>query len=245
MFINTSTEAPQTRTSVWIPIARTYITLIYPVLLVLIGARLVMSPAFLSFEYNRPDFPPDFYGFTTEDRLRYAPYAVNYLLNGEDIDYLGDLTFPDGTALYNARELRHMRDVKVLTTAAFGFAVVGGALALAAMIYLWRRAPTNLALALRNGALLTIGLILLIALTAVAAWDFFFTLFHQLFFEADTWYFLYSDTLIRLFPEQFWFDASILIGVIAVLASLITLTILRAARGRKEAAPHPPTPAPK
>ncbi len=227
-----------------IPLARAYLTLIYPVLLILMGARLVMSPGFLSFEYNRPDFPADFYGFTTADRLTYAPYAVDYLLNGEDIDYLGDLTFDDGRGLFNDRELRHMRDVKALTTAAFGFAVGAGALAIAATVYLWRRAPNTLALALRSGAFLTIALILLIALTALAAWDFFFTGFHRIFFEGDTWYFLYSDTLIRLFPEQFWFDAAILIGVIAVLAALITLTIIRIAVGRKQppaAAPHPPT----
>ncbi len=28
--------------------------------------------------------------------------------------------------------------------------------------------------------------------------------FHHLFFQGDTWLFLYSDTLIRLFPERFW-----------------------------------------
>jgi integral membrane protein (TIGR01906 family) len=229
-----------------IPIARTYLTLIYPVLLILLGARLVMSESFLRFEYNRPDFPADFYGLSTEDRLTFAPYAVNYLLNGEDIDYLADLTFPDGTA-FNARELRHMRDVKELTTAAFAFAVGAGGLAIAAVAYLWRRAPNNLALALRNGSLLTIGLILLIALLTLAAWDFFFTAFHEIFFADDTWYFLYSDNLIRLFPEQFWFDAAILIGVIAVLAALVTLTIVRVTAGRKElpaSTPHPPTPSP-
>jgi uncharacterized membrane protein len=28
--------------------------------------------------------------------------------------------------------------------------------------------------------------------------------FHQLFFDPNTWTFLFSDTLIRLFPERFW-----------------------------------------
>jgi integral membrane protein (TIGR01906 family) len=231
--IDTRTTSAKSST---IMIARTYLTIIYPVLLILMGARLVMSENFLNFEYNRPDFPVDYYGLTTEDRLTFAPYAVNYLLNGEDIDYLGNLEFPDGTR-FNDRELRHMRDVKGLTTVAFAFGIIGTVLALGAVAYLWRRAPNNLALALRNGAFLTIALILLIALTALAAWDFFFTGFHELFFADDTWYFLYSDNLIRLFPEQFWFDAAILIGVIAVLAALITLTIVRVTRK-----PSPPAP---
>jgi uncharacterized membrane protein len=40
---------------------------------------------------------------------------------------------------------------------------------------------------------------------ALAFWQ-FFTLFHGLFFEGDSWLFLYSDTLIRLFPIRFWQD---------------------------------------
>ena len=84
---------------------RGYITVTMPFLLALIAIRFVMSPLFLQLEYNRPDFPEDYYGFTQEDRLNYAPFAIQYLLNGDDINFLGDLKFPDGTAMYNAREL--------------------------------------------------------------------------------------------------------------------------------------------
>jgi integral membrane protein (TIGR01906 family) len=44
--------------------------------------------------------------------------------------------------------------------------------------------------------------------------DAFFLQFHQLFFEGDSFAFRYDDTLIRLYPEQLWNDASILIGVL-------------------------------
>ena len=37
------------------------VTLLTPVVLVLTAVRLLMMPAFLSFEYNTPNFPPDFY----------------------------------------------------------------------------------------------------------------------------------------------------------------------------------------
>lgn len=204
---------------------RLFLITAFPVLLVLIGVRLVMTPLFLSFEYQRAGFPADFYGFTTEDRLQYAPYALDYLLNGEDIDYLGNLTFPDGTPLYNERELRHMHDVKIVTQAAFGLALILGAAALAATAYLARRRDLRPVLAgsLLAGALLTLGIIAGIVAIAVANWDFFFSRFHQIFFEGDTWTFAYSDTLIRLFPEQFWFDAALAIGLLTVLGSLVAL----------------------
>ena len=65
-----------------------------------------------------PYFPPDEYGFTKADRLKWAPYALDYLVNNADISYLGDLKFDDGTPLYNERELSHMADVKRVTQGA-------------------------------------------------------------------------------------------------------------------------------
>ncbi|MCB9451741.1 MAG: TIGR01906 family membrane protein [Anaerolineaceae bacterium] len=206
------------------------ITLIYPFLLTLIAARLVMTPVFLQFEYNRPDFPPDLYGFTREDRLNYAPYALNYMLNGDGITYLGDLRFPDGGALFHPDELRHMEDVKVVTTAAFSAAVAAGLVMLTVGVYLFRQPETRpfLRKAFFNGSILTLSLIAAIVVAALLNWDAFFTGFHTLFFASGTWRFAYSDTLIRLFPEQFWFDAALTIGGIVIGGSLLTL----AAAGR-------------
>src|SRR5690348_492961 len=109
----TMTETRASKGVLWV--AQSYLTVIFPFVLVLLAARLVMTPLFLQFEYNRPDFPPDEFGFTREDRLNYAPYALNYLLNGAGVEYLGDLKDSDGRLLYQADELRHMRDVKNLT----------------------------------------------------------------------------------------------------------------------------------
>lgn len=205
-----------------IRIARTYLIVVYPALLVLIGARLVMSPLFLQFEYNLPGFPPDPYGFTQADRLTYAPYALNYLLNGADISYLGDLKFPDGAPLYQAPELRHMHDVKVVTQAAFAIALIGGLLAVAAGFYLVRTDRSALRWGLFYAALFTIAVVVAIIVVAVTSWDTFFVDFHELLFQNGTWYFPTSDTLIRLFPEQFWFDAALAIGGITVSGAIVT-----------------------
>jgi integral membrane protein (TIGR01906 family) len=198
-----------------------YLTLAVPILLALAGVRLVMSPAFLYFEYTRPDFPEDIYGFTQADRLQYAPYALNYLLNGEDIDYLSSLRFPTGGSLYNANELRHMRDVKVITQYAylFGTAILLGTLLAIVTLGCRKDSQPDLRRGIMNGSVLTLGIIVTIVAMAVISWDTFFTAFHTLFFESGTWRFAYSDTLIRLFPEQFWFDAALTIGVIMTLGA--------------------------
>jgi integral membrane protein (TIGR01906 family) len=208
-------------------ILRIYLTIMFPLLVVLIAVRIVMTPAFLYFEYTRPGFPDDFYGLTQQDRLDYAPYLIAYLLNSEDITFLGNLTFPDGTSLFNTRELHHMHDVKIVTQYAFLFAMIAGILGLVAAFTLWRNKDTrhDLRLALMNGSMLTLGIIVTIVALAVLNWETFFVGFHEMFFESDTWYFAYSDTLIRLFPEQFWFDAALLVGTVSTFVAGITLFI--------------------
>jgi len=217
--VSTMTETRAAKGVFWI--ARSYLTVIFPFVLVLLAARLVMTPLFLQFEYNRSDFPPDEFGFTREDRLNYAPYALNYLLNGAGVEYLGDLKGSDGRLLYQADELRHMRDVKNLTQIAFGVAFFAGLIGIADAVFLARRSPERLRRALFYGALVTLALVAAIIVVVVTDWDGFFVGFHEMFFQNGTWYFPTSDTLIRLFPEQFWFDAALTIGGITVITSLI------------------------
>ena len=191
--------------------------LLIPAALILTGLRLLLTPLFLQVEYRMPGFPADTYGFNLQDRLRWAPYALDYLLNDADISYLADLRFDDGGPLYNQRELDHMVDVKVLTGMALrAWAAVLGGLAVFS-IWAWRAdAQPAYRLGLRRGGWLTVGLVVVVLLlVAVNFWE-LFSAFHALFFEGDTWLFLYSDTLIRLFPMRFWQDAFILVGLIAV-----------------------------
>ncbi|MDZ4669568.1 MAG: TIGR01906 family membrane protein [Phototrophicales bacterium] len=230
MITETATPLPTVSTTMrLIKLAlRLYFMLAVVILLPLLSARLVMTPLFLQFEYHRADFPEDFYGFTLEDRLYYAPFALDYLLTDADIDYLGDLTFPNSSrTLFNASELHHMVDVKIVTQWAFLILAVGGIGSLALIAGLWRNSDLrdSIRLGIFSGAILTISLIIAIVIAAVVAWDTFFTLFHTLLFESGTWQFLYSDTLIRLFPEKFWFDASLTIGILTTLFALILLTI--------------------
>jgi integral membrane protein (TIGR01906 family) len=204
---------------------RVLITLALPGVLVLTAVRLVMSEPFVRLEYARPGFPADRYGFSEQDRLHYAPYAVRYLLNDSDISYLGDLTFADGMPLYSARELQHMEDVKTVTRAAFRIDTVLSLILLVGVVALGWRRRTRRALrrALSDGGVFTIALIVTLTVLILANWDYFFDTFHELFFQGDSWLFSNSDSLIRLFPEQFWFDAALTIGFLTVLGALAAI----------------------
>ncbi len=222
-------------------IARSIVIIAVPVVLTVFAVRLVMTPTFMQIEYTRPGFPLDFYGFTTEERLQYGPYLTEYLLNDESVLFLADLRLPRDRVppdvciiaaeddslchMFNERELRHMADVKVVARAALRVGTASAVMMVAAAGFLFLRNRRSFWQALFGGGALTIGLILTIIAGALVAWDAFFTGFHTLFFEGDSWLFRYSDTLIRLFPEQFWFDAAVVIGVTAALLALIMMVV--------------------
>lgn len=200
------------------------IATLVPIALIGLGIRALLTPTFLRVEYNMPYFPPDEYGFTKEDRLKWAPYALDYLVNSADISYLGDLKFDDGTSLYNERELSHMEDVKRVTLGALNVWYISLALLVMLGIWSWRGDwIQTFRLGLMRGGWLMVGLagaIGLIVLIGILInpnvfWN-FFAGFHSLFFEGDSWLFLYSDTLIRLFPLRFWQDAFLFASVIAL-----------------------------
>jgi integral membrane protein (TIGR01906 family) len=55
----------------------------------------------------------------------------------------------------------------------------------------------------------------------------FFTAFHRVFFSGDTWLFNYTDTLIRLYPVQFWFDAATVIGLTTIAEAIVLGLVAR------------------
>ena len=218
---------------------RLYFTLALPFLLAAAAARLLLSEPFLQFEYQRHGFPADVYGFTVDDRLAYGRIAVDFLFNGEGIDYLASLRLPaemcwisdagaKSCALFNERELRHMSDVKRTTSAAFALATLCAFLGLGAVVGAWRheRARSYILVGIRRGCRLTLWTVASLALLSLTAWDRAFEAFHQLFFAAGSWRFPFSDSLIRLYPEQLFFDAALAIAIFASVCALVILRLL-------------------
>jgi integral membrane protein (TIGR01906 family) len=216
---------------------RGIMTLSVPFLLVMLAARLVMTPLYMQIQYNRPNFAPDAYGFTAQDRLQYAPYGLEYLFNNADVSFLGDLTLPGEKCfppqsqpcpMFNPSELQHMVDVKVVTVALFNVGIISGGLFIFGAILFYRLGDNyTLRYIVIQGSYTTIVLFVSIAFFAIFMWDAFFSTFHSLFFVEGTWVFYYSDTLIRLYPEQFWLDATILLGFLACFSALVLSFIAR------------------
>lgn len=205
----------------------------YPVILLVLAVRAVTSPLFLWVEYNRPGFPGDGYGFSTDDRMTYGSYAVDYLSNWSGPRYLGELVNRSGDPLFQEGEVSHMADVKLVILSAFAGGTLLILLAIIAIIYLRRRSTGGVRRGLFAGSITTLVIILGLGTLAALGWQQFFTEFHRIFFASGTWTFALEDTLIRLFPGQFWVDAGIVIGALVLIASVVTLVLTWPTRKRR------------
>jgi len=203
---------------------RWLLVLALPVFLVVADLRVVTGHWFVRWEYGKADFPADPYGLSTADRTSLAETCVDYLATDADISLLAGLHLPDGAPAFNARELRHMADVQavyrgmMIAGIVAALVLLGGTIALLASGSTHRCAPA----ALLSGSLLTSGLLGAIGAFMALNWGEFFTTFHRLFFEGDSWIFLYSDTLIRLFPMRFWMDVAIVIVGSLVVEAVVS-----------------------
>ena len=105
----------------WIrPLTQWLIVVSMPMFLGFSMILLIISPAYLREQYNKPYFPADTFGFSDEERLTLALVAIDYLHSDapaeEAISLLKEQTMPgaNNQPLYNEIEIGHMVDVKNL-----------------------------------------------------------------------------------------------------------------------------------
>lgn len=194
--------------------------------------RAVLAWDYPGFEYAR--IAPDTYGFTPEERLSLAHATLDYMQRpepAEEVIYLlEDLQVSaTGDPLYNEREIGHMLDVKHLTDAIGRVWRVAAVMVVVGLLYLLLQPALRSVgyRAIMQGGLATVVILAAIALLIVLGWSFFFVQFHELLFPPGTWTFYYTDGLIRLFPEQFWFDVGVIISGGALLLGVVVAAVGR------------------
>ncbi|MBE0409204.1 MAG: TIGR01906 family membrane protein [Anaerolineales bacterium] len=198
------------------------IVLLIPVFLVLGSVRLLVTDRYLAFEYGKTSFPVDPFGFDQSQRLENASTNFRYVRENQPVEVLAGQQLGE-QPLYNARELNHMQDVQSVYQIAMWVwrsALVLSLLAVLALVWQAESRPVLFA-AFRAGGLLAVGLISVVGALVALAWQAWFVAFHQVFFAPGTWTFNTSDTLIRLFPEKFWFDAALTITGLSLAGGLL------------------------
>lgn len=202
-------------------LAHAIVVVSMPIFLLLLNVRLVMSHAFVGFEYSRPGFPPADL-MNAADRYRLATASVDFVRGEMPVETYRSLRIGNQTA-FNEREIKHMIDVQVVTRRMFLLHWLSAGFIILGLIVLVRQRDrrAEAARALFSGSVLTMMLLGGLGLVAALSFDWFFVKFHQVFFEGNSWLFLETDTLIQLFPEPFWFDAAILLAGGTIVEALV------------------------
>jgi integral membrane protein (TIGR01906 family) len=155
-----------------------------------------------------------------------ATQIIRYF-NSSD-EFLSVTVVKDGAdfVLFNEKEIAHMKDVKSLVRLDY-YVLLGTGLFILLYIavnfyYRRREFVRPLLASLFRGGSITIGLILILGIMAVADFDVFFTAFHMISFSNDFWLLdPNTDYLIMLFPGGFWYDCVIYIAIAIAISALL------------------------
>lgn len=200
-----------------------------PIFLVLTNVRIATTEQRVyEYSFSRYD-AEDVTGIERSELDRAASEIIVYFRAG-DADALDIRVVDDGeiVPLFNQREVLHMRDVRDLIRATFrlheiAFVYIVGYIA---AVFLWsgERPMRRLARQAMIAGGATVGVLAVAAVGVLIGFDSLFTQFHLLSFSNDFWKLSPArDHLIQMFPQGFWFDVTLGVGVITIVQGLAIL----------------------
>jgi len=143
----------------------------------------------------------------------------------------GTLSYAPPQALFfDAREIGHMEDVRrvfaglavviALSVAILALAVIRTRGTGARRAAVWR--------AVARGALGLAGFMVAVGILSIVAFDAAFQLFHELLFPAGSFSFdPRTERLVQLFPDRFWSETSLALGILALVLSIGVTVVAR------------------
>jgi integral membrane protein (TIGR01906 family) len=185
------------------------------IVILLAGPLLLFNPPFVSALQQRHEVAATF-GVPVADVERATTALLVDLFTDGDFD----AAFPGEAPLLNERERSHMSDVsrlvRILVISVIAAAVV------AVLCARRMRGETRRvgAVMLRTAAVIGAAAVAL-AVTFAVAFEPAFLAFHAVFFPPGTYLFEPGSNLITLFPEGFWFDASLAAGATIILSAAL------------------------
>jgi integral membrane protein (TIGR01906 family) len=140
----------------------------------------------------------------------------------------------DGTPVLNENERGHMRDVRGVFAAFYLVAAVAAAV----LVALFLAARGREARARFWGRLERTGIVIVVVtlvggVAGILLFDQAFILFHEVFFPGGNYLFdPRTDRLVQLFPQQFWVDSTIGVGVVVIALAVLVAFVARRRRTR-------------
>lgn len=151
-------------------------------------------------------------GLADSELEKAATELISYFNSGEEYTSLTVIKDGKSFELFNQQEILHLKDVKGLIW--LDYRLLTGTLvyvlAYAGVILFWRKDWRQLAWGVVGGSGLTLALMLALGLGALFNFDQLFLQFHFISFANELWRLdPAKDYLIMLFPQGFWYDATL------------------------------------
>ena len=207
------------------------------IFLISISATFVINtPIFYSFEFNKNNIdeitqiPPD-------ELMRASQQIREYFTNDEQ--YLNLEVYQNGVlrSIYSEKEISHMKDVKFLIKGVYTLAIIS--LTMIVMTIVWGTAlKTNgflsiLVKLLASSAKYILITALILSVLSLLAFQQLFLIFHQISFANDLWILDPSkDYLIIMFPQNFFLEATLFIGLLILIECLILIFLPNFTKGK-------------
>jgi integral membrane protein (TIGR01906 family) len=189
------------------------------VVILLAGPLVLFNPAFTSLLQERHGVAQAF-GVPQEEVDRVTSEILVDLFTDGDFD----AAFAGEPPLLNERERSHMHDVARLVRI-LAIAVVVAAIVAVLSAARMRGEPRRVGVVMLRTASVIGAAAVALALTFAVAFERAFLAFHAIFFPPGSFLFETGSNLITLFPEAFWFDASLAAGATIILSALIVALI--------------------
>ena len=192
--------------------------------LILIGnaVHALAHPWFTHAELGR--MKPDPYGMADRDRRRLADTALDSIVPfGGGDRVLREARLPSGGPAFDPKERRHLHSVRGYVLGLYAIDLAG-LVALAAGFAL----PRTRRLArdgLAAGAIWTLVIAAFVGVFVAVNPVSFLGGFHRFFFDGDSWRFADTETLRRLFPDAFWSDTALILGLLVAVQAVAALVL--------------------
>jgi integral membrane protein (TIGR01906 family) len=136
--------------------------------------------------------------------------------------------FGQSRALFNDREVAHMEDVQALIQWFLRIQFVAAAVVAVriAAAVVFDRSPAAIGREMLWSTALMVALVAVVGVLALLDFDGLWTRFHQIAFRNDLWQLDPTrDYLIMLFPEPFWFTATIRMATTVALQTVLVVAL--------------------
>ena len=136
--------------------------------------------------------------------------------------------FGQSRALFNDREVSHMEDVQALIQFFLRMQFVAAAVVAVrvASALVFDRSPAPIGREMLWATALMVALVVVVGVLSLLDFDGLWTRFHQIAFRNDLWQLDPTrDYLIMLFPEPFWFTATIRMATTVAVQTVLVVAL--------------------